>query len=371
MRDERQLGATERERDALAFVRERLADPGAELEILSGDASFRRYFRVQRSRMESGAPLLLMDAPPETEPVEPFVQVQAILADAQIRVPDVAVIDDGNGFILLEDLGDELLYRRLAARIGERDGIVHACASNCEGLLALYRTAIDSLVDMQARVSTSMLPVYDATLLRRELMLFPDWYIGCHLGRDAHTYDRGVVEAVFDALIDEAIAQPACFVHRDYHSRNLLVIVDHGVGRDAAGVGGEDDPIALAMIDFQDAVRGPVTYDLASLLRDVYVELQDELVGELVGYYRVQAARLLSRDVVAGVSDAQFLRWFDWISIQRHLKIMGIFARLKYRDGKAGYMTSIPLTVRYLRREAARYAEMEPLLDLLDSLHDG
>jgi len=306
-----------------------LGGSAARVEPTSGDASFRRYFRVHAA----GGSHILMDAPPPREDCRPFVQVTALLAAAGVHVPRILAADVEQGFLLLSDLGDRLyLYSLDAARAD-----------------ALYGDAIDTLVTMQRHADASALPPYDAARLRDEMRLFPDWFLRRHLGLDTGGRTGAVLDAVFDALIAEALGQPRAFVHRDYHSRNLM-----HTARDNPGV-----------LDYQDAVAGPVSYDLVSLLRDVYVRWPAARVDDWVAVYfeRASAAGLLGD---AGV--VQFRRWFDLMGAQRHLKVAGIFARLWYRDGKDRYLPDIALTLDYLLEVSARYPELADLSALLAEL---
>lgn len=300
---------------------------GTALEPITGDASFRRYFRVDTPQGSR----IVMDAPPEHEDTAPFVDVAARLAAAGVNAPRVLASAPGHGFLLLTDLGDRLYL----------DALDDAGAGR------LYGDALAALVRMQAGAPTGGLPDYDARRLQDEMELFPQWFLHAHLG-----LDRGAVEAdlaaAFDALVEAALEQPRVFVHRDYHSRNLLV-----TERDNPGV-----------LDFQDAVAGPLTYDLVSLLRDCYIAWPDERVAAWIGEYRARAAG-------AGIElpdDDTLQRWFDLMGVQRHLKAIGIFARLWHRDGKPRYLRDIPRTWHYIERLLPRYAELEPLRRVASAL---
>jgi N-acetylmuramate 1-kinase len=293
---------------------------------LAGDASFRRYLRVTGA---GDRRWVVMDAPPEKEDVGPFEEVATLLARAGIRVPSIEAKDRAAGFLLLSDLGDELYLGRLRS-------------DNAD---ALYEGALATLVSMQRWVPTRSLPVYDSRLLRDEMMLFPVWFLRTHLRYTPSARQGRALEEAFAVLEASALEQPRYFVHRDYHSRNLLVC-DGAVG----------------VLDFQDAVSGPITYDLVSLLRDVYIEWPAARVDGWIERYRTLAieARLLP------VSEARRLRrWFDLMGVQRHLKVAGIFARLCHRDGKTAYLRSLPVTLRYLTAEIAPYPELGSLRALL------
>ena len=302
------------------------------IDRASDDASFRRYFRVERD----GAPsLIVMDAPPEKEDCRPFVHVAALFAAAGAHVPAILAQDLARGFLLLSDLG-KLTYLEALGAAGADDADT------------LYRDAIQALIRIQLASRPDVLPGYDRQLLDRELRLFPDWYIARQLERAPEARTQETLEKCFAALIENNLAQPRVFVHRDYHSRNLMVC-DPGPG----------------VLDFQDAVYGPITYDLVSLLRDAYIEWEEARVIDWTIHYWEQARK--ARLPVA--SDfADFYRDFEWMGAQRQLKVLGIFARLCYRDGKDRYLKDQPLVTRYLRRTCERYRELLPLARLLDEL---
>ncbi|MDZ7829315.1 MAG: phosphotransferase [Halofilum sp. (in: g-proteobacteria)] len=293
----------------------------------SSDASFRRYFRVATP----DGPVILMDAPPEFEDSHPFVDIDQRLRDAGVNVPRILAADLEQGFLLLSDLGDDIY-------LGQLD------ADNAD---ALYGDALTALVAMQAHGDCRGLPPYDAALLHREMALFPDWLLERHLGLDLRDA-RPALSATFERLAASALEQPRVFVHRDYHSRNLM-----HTARDNPGI-----------LDFQDAVAGPVTYDLVSLLRDCYVAWPDERVDDWIEHY----LRLAGDAGIDTGDAARFRRWFDLMGVQRHLKASGIFARLYHRDGKAGYLPDIPRTWGYIRARFGQYEELEPLAELADRL---
>jgi N-acetylmuramate 1-kinase len=295
------------------------------IEVASADASFRRYFRAWDA---AGASYVVMDAPPDKEDIRPYLHVARLLESTGVHVPHVHDTDLERGFVLLEDLGSTPLLSQLATP---------------ERVEPLYGDALDALARIQSRggAAARELPPYDAAVLEREMGLMPEWFCTRHLGLELDAGDHGVLRATFDLLVGEALAQPVVFVHRDYHSRNLMVIPRHNPG----------------IIDFQDALAGPVGYDLASLLKDCYVGWPRERVE---GWVRAHRARLRDAGFAAGVgaSDAEFLRWFDMIGVQRHVKVLGIFARLWYRDGKGGYLADLPLTLDYVRDTCRRYPEL-------------
>jgi hypothetical protein len=295
------------------------------IEVASADASFRRYFRAWDA---DGTSWVVMDAPPDKEDIRPYLHVARLLESTGVHVPQVHDTDLERGFVLLEDLGSTPLLSQLAT-----PGRVEP----------LYGDALDALARIQARggVAARELPPYDAAVLEREMRLMPEWFCARHLGLELDADDLGVLHATFDRLVAEALAQPVVFVHRDYHSRNLMVIPGNNPG----------------IIDFQDALAGPVGYDLASLLKDCYVGWPRERVE---GWVRAHRSRLRDAGFAAGAgaSDAEFLRWFDMIGVQRHVKVLGIFARLWYRDGKGGYLADLPLTLDYVRDACRRYTEL-------------
>lgn len=300
--------------------------PLSRLEPASFDASFRRYFRVWRS---DGATRVVMDAPPDKEDIGPFLKVAGLLARCGVHVPQIEAVDATHGFVLLEDLGSVLYLARL--RAGDEPE-------------ALYGDALEALrrIQQQGRGAAAELARYDRGALEREMALMPEWFCGRHLGLTLDAQDLGVLADTFERLVQAALEQPVVFVHRDYHSRNLLL-----TARDNPGI-----------IDFQDALAGPVTYDLVSLLKDCYIEWPRERVEGWVQAYRT---RLASGGAAAGESGAQFLYWFDLMGLQRHIKVLGIFARLWWRDGKSGYLADLPRTLRYVTDTAARYSELAPL----------
>ncbi len=294
----------------------------AHAEPVSGDASFRRYFRVRRTDSDGqSTPFIVMDAPPEHEDCEPFIAIARHWHRHGIRVPVIVQQDLAQGFLLLEDFGDRLMLGQL----------------NTDNADALYRGALAELVKIQPLTAPEdyPLPPYDAELLDREMALFPDWLLEQYLGMTLSNTDRALLETTFAFLRESALAQPEVTVHRDYHSRNLLV---------------QPDSLRPGIIDFQDAVTGPITYDVVSLLRDCYIRWPEEQVLQWLEYFRE-----LSLDAGLHRADREtFRQWFELTGMQRHLKAAGIFARLAIRDGKQGYLGDIPRTVSYLRDAASR-----------------
>ncbi len=317
-------------RDALRleWTRQALADPDAPLERASNDASFRSYWRSH----SAGRSWIVMDAPPDREDIRPWLDVASRLARAGVHVPEIQAADPERGFVVMEDLGDRLLLPELTESSADR----------------LYGSALDTLLAMQRHADASDLPVYDEARLVTEMELMPEWLLKRHLGHTPECEEWDVIESAFRALVNNARLQPQVFVHRDYHSRNLLV-----TERDSPGV-----------IDFQDAVRGPITYDLVSLLRDCYIAWPEARVNAWVEDYRQRLVAAGLTTIDAGA----FLRAFDLMGLQRHLKVLGIFCRLWYRDGKAGYLQDLPLVWRYTREVGARYRETAPLIALLERI---
>ncbi len=303
-----------------------------EMSPASDDASFRRYFRVLRV---GGQPsLIAMDAPPDREDCRPFVQVARLFAGAGVHVPAIHAQDLERGFLLLSDLGDR----------------TYLAALDPASAPALYQDACDALIRIQCASRAGVLPEYDRALLDRELQLFPDWYVGRQLGRALDAGQRSVLDEAFGRLLANALAQPRVYVHRDYHSRNLMV--------------SSPNP---GVLDFQDAVYGPVTYDLVSLLRDAYIGWEEEQVVDWsIRYW--ESARRARLPVHADFGE--FYRDFEWMGAQRQLKVLGIFARLCHRDGKKAYLRDQPLVLRYLRRTCGRYDDLAPLARLLDTLQE-
>jgi aminoglycoside/choline kinase family phosphotransferase len=303
-----------------AWLARTCPDAHGPLTPITGDASFRRYFRIHTDAGER----IVMDSPPDREPAGPFVDIAERLETADVSAPRVLARDRERGFLLLSDLGDRLYLDELDA--GSAD--------------TLYADALDTLVRMQATIPTTGLEPYDASRLNAEMDLFPVWFLGEHLGLDA---DRVGDEPArtFAALTAAALEQPRVFVHRDYHSRNLMVLADGNPG----------------VLDFQDAVAGPVTYDLVSLLRDCYIDWPERRVSDWIERYR-EAALARGIELPAG---GALRRWFDLMGAQRHLKAIGIFARLWHRDGKPRYLADIPRTWGYIEALFGRYPELEPL----------
>ena len=313
----------------MAWVRSLPGLSGALLTPASGDASFRRYFRVQ-----SGADSwIAMDAPPGREDVRPFVEIAGYLRSMSLNAPDIVAGDADRGFLLMTDLGAKTYLQRLSEDPG--------------AMQSLYADALDALLQMQSRGGAfqSRLPPYDETLLRSELALFHDWLCGRHLGIAWRRGDDADWQDVCDLLVDNALSQPTVFVHRDYHSRNLMVMERNNPG----------------ILDFQDAVEGPLTYDLVSLLKDCYIRLNTQTIERCLLDF------IDARPTATAADPARIRRWFDLTGVQRHLKAAGIFARLLHRDGKAGYLDDVPQTLAYIVEVAPRYPELAALQSLIES----
>jgi len=297
----------------------------------SSDASFRRYFRVLTSNPESTS-LIVMDAPTDKEDSKPFVHVAQLLLQAQIDVPKLHEINLTDGFLLLGDLGTKTLFSEITP----------------ENAPLLYKKVTNTLVKVQKNTQTHQLPSYDEELLRRELQLFPDWYLSKHLNYEMTEKEVQALNHIFDTLIENILQQPTVFVHRDFHSRNLMITPDNEIG----------------VLDFQDAVMGPITYDLVSIFRDAYLGwTEEQQVDWVVRYWEAAKIENLPVDPDFG----EFYKNFEWMGLQRHLKVLGIFARLFHRDGKDGYLKDLPLVLSYTEKVAQRYSIFRPLVRILDN----
>ena len=311
----------------------------ASLRSASADASFRRYFRIEAA---SGASFIVMDAPPPLEDVRPFVSVAALLQGAGLNAPRIVEQDVEHGFLLLTDLGSQLYLSALHAAVASGDVAT---------IDTLMRDATAALIQWQLRADASALPAYDDALLRRELALFPEWCVARELGVTWTPQEQAVWETTCDLLVQSALAQPTVAVHRDYMPRNLMVCP-----REAGTPG---------ILDFQDAVRGPIAYDLASLLRDAFLSGEEEQdLDWAVRYW--QAARKAGLPMPGDFGE--FWRQAEWMGLQRHLKVLGIFCRLKHRDGKPKYSEDLPRFFAYAHKVSARYNALRPLSRLLEPL---
>jgi aminoglycoside/choline kinase family phosphotransferase len=297
----------------------------ADIRPASSDASFRRYFRV--TDRNTGRTLIVMDAPPDKEDTEPFIHITQLLRGVDVNAPEIITMDIDRGFLLLDDLGDRQYLDYLDENSSD----------------TLYNDALVALVNMQ-RIQNH-LPLYDRQRLQDEMGLFEPWYLNRHLGIELDEQQKTILHGVFELLTETALQQPQVFVHRDYHSRNLMLVDNNNPG----------------VIDYQDAVIGPVTYDLVSLFKDCYIEWPRQKVEQWLDNY----LQLTSISIPADRN--QFIRWFDLMGVQRHLKVLGIFARLNYRDGKSQYLDDLPLTLKYVIDTCNQYDELLPLLNLLES----
>jgi N-acetylmuramate 1-kinase len=315
------------------WVEDDLGFAGSRIEPASVDASFRRYFRLTRDADS----YIVMDAPPEKEALTPFVSVAQTLKGIGLNVPLILARDLKQGLLLLSDLGTRQYLDELRA---DRE------------VDRLYGDALLALLRMQTGgdAAARALPPYDRDLLLREMQLMPEWFLGRHLKIHVGA-ERGMLERLFEILAQSALAQPKTFVHRDYHSRNLLATEQANPG----------------ILDFQDAVRGAVTYDLVSLLKDCYIAWPPERVNHWVLQHR---ERLVKAGFAVGADEREFIRWFDLMGLQRHIKVLGIFARLYYRDGKAGYLKDLPRVLAYTRAAAALYPETAEFADYIAACID-
>ncbi len=294
----------------------------------SADASFRRYFRASFADRT----LIVMDAPPEHEDCRPFIKVAKLFEAAGVHVPHILEQDLDQGFLLLSDLGNTTYLHQLDTDTNKQ----------------LYGDACAALIKIQLASKPGALPPYDEAMLLREMRLFPEWYVDKHLQKKLSDKQAAMLETTFRKIIESNLAQPQVYVHRDYHSRNLMVTTPNP-----------------GVLDFQDAVYGPITYDLVSLFKDAYIGWREsDVLDWLIRYW--EAARKAGLPVTEDFGS--FYRDYEWMGVQRHLKVLGIFARLYHRDGKEGYLKDMPLVMHYLRKACERYIDLKPLLDLLDEL---
>ena len=327
--------AVERLQALQEWAARQLETTSLDIAPASADASFRRYFRVTAK----GRDYIVMDAPPAHEDCRPFIAVARLFGDAGVHVPQVLAQDLDRGFLLLTDLGNTTYLTAL------NDAALDPGVAR-----ELYLASNDALIRIQQASRPGVLPEYDRALLTRELMLFPEWYVAKHLGVTLTDEQTATLDTVFGRLLANNLAQPQVYVHRDWHSRNLMV----------------SDPNP-GILDFQDAVYGPITYDLASIYRDAYIQWDEaQQLDWVIRYW--EKARAAGLPVRADFGD--FWRDFEWMGAQRHIKVLGIFARLYHRDGKDGYLKDMPLVMHYLRRVCERYIELKPLFYLLDALQD-
>jgi N-acetylmuramate 1-kinase len=298
------------------------------LRLASADASFRRYLRV-----DSGdGSRIIMDAPPDQENSRPFVEVAQLMAAAALNVPQVLAWDEANGFLLLSDLGNQTLMQVIQPEDPQAN-------------LGLYLDAVDALITWQQASRPGVLPAYDEALLRRELALFPDWYLARHRGVAVEGDVKATLDTAFNHIVTQNLAWPSVYVHRDFMPRNLMYSKPLGI------------------LDFQDAVYGPITYDIASLMRDAFLSWDEDFVLDVTIRYWQKARKA---GLPVGDDFGEFYRGVEWMGLQRHLKVAGIFARLTLRDGKPQYLADTPRFINYIRATCSRYRELKPLLRLVD-----
>lgn len=303
--------------------------PQASIEVASADASFRRYFRV----FNEGETTIAMDAPPEKEDCAPFIDVTKRLLDAKVHAPKIIRQDLAQGFLLLEDLGNTPYLDHL----------------NNTSADPLYADALQALIKIQ-QANTQDLPEYNADFLMIEMQYMPEWFLQTHLKINPNIDQQNIINQCLKSIVTKVIEQPQVFVHRDYHSRNLMITADDNPG----------------VIDYQDAMLGPITYDLVSLLRDCYIQWPNDQVESWVLDFKHLLEKSSSLSNLSNISDETFIEWFDYMGLQRHIKVLGIFARLNHRDGKANYLNDLPLTLEYMMQVARKYEDTRPLYELFN-----
>jgi hypothetical protein len=328
------------------------------LRSASADASFRRYFRIDCALGSR----IIMDAPPDQEDCRPFVKVARLMADAHVQVPQVLAWDEAQGFMLLSDLGAQTMMQVI-----NRD--------DAQANRGLYLQAVDALIAWQTASSPGVLPPYDEALLRRELELFPEWYLGRHRGVAVAGDVRRTLDDAFKCIIERNLAWPSVYVHRDFMPRNLIAptlvtactalppaVAVPGLGRPGAAASAIA-ATSIGVLDFQDAVYGPVTYDIASLMRDAFLSWDEDFCLDITIRYWDKARKA---GLPVGDDFGEFYRGVEWMGLQRHLKVAGIFARLTLRDGKPQYLADTPRFIHYIRATCERYRELKPLLRLIE-----
>jgi aminoglycoside/choline kinase family phosphotransferase len=320
----------------LAATATRFALRPETLRSASADASFRRYFRVDAAQ----GSCIVMDAPPDKENSEPFVRIASLMAQAGLRVPEVMAWDAPQGFMLLSDLGARTMMEVIDP-------------ARPQANQAMYLEAVDNLVRWQLASRPDVLPPYDEPMLRRELALFPDWYLARHKGVTLDDTQRATLDEAFGKIVARNLAAPSVYVHRDFMPRNLMAPIEAG----ASG--------PLGVLDFQDAVYGPITYDIASLMRDAFLTWEEDFVLDITIRYWERARKA---GLPVGDDFGEFYRGVEWMGLQRHLKVAGIFARLTLRDGKPKYLADTPRFIDYIRATAGRYNELRPLMRLVDTI---
>ena len=311
----------------------------ATVRAASADASFRRYFRVDTAN----GSCIVMDAPPDKENCEPFVRIARLMLDAGLYAPRILAWDEPQGFMLLDDIGSQTMMDVI-----NRD--------DPQANHGLYMRAVDALLTLQQSSRPGVLPAYDEALLQRELSLFPDWYLTQHRQLQIDSTQREMLDKTFQTIVERNLAAPSVYVHRDFMPRNLMMPHDPAEQR-------------LGVLDFQDAVYGPLTYDIASLMRDAFLTWEEDVVLDVTIRYWERARKLGLMDFEGWHNDfGAFYRAVEWMGLQRHLKVAGIFARLTLRDGKPKYLADAPRFINYIRATASRYSELTPLLRLIDKV---
>ncbi|MDO8458085.1 MAG: phosphotransferase [Burkholderiaceae bacterium] len=316
----------------------------ASLRPASADASFRRYFRIDSGANDTS--YIIMDAPPAKEDCRPFVNIAGLMAEAGLHVPDIVAWDEPHGFMLLTDLGAKTMMEFINPQEPEAN-------------FALYMEAVDTLIAWQLASKPGVLPVYDEALLRRELSLFPDWYLTKHRQVSLDAAQQATLDNAFSLIVQRNLAVPSVYVHRDYMPRNLMLDL-------------KTNPPKLGVLDFQDAVYGPISYDIASLMRDAFLTWEEPFVLDITIRYWQKAVKVgllgVNSPTGWGADFGEFYRAVEWMGLQRHLKILGIFARLTLRDGKPKYLADTPRFIAYVRATADRYRELGPFLKMLDQI---
>ncbi len=331
--------------------------PNATIEVASADASFRRYFRVIDNTLDNSGnnkhtSTIAMDAPPEQEDCTPFIDVTKRLRDAGVHAPQIIRQDLEQGFLLLEDFGNTPYLGVLNEQTADQ----------------LYGDALNALLKIQV-ANTDGLPEYDDAILQQEMQLMPEWFLKAHLKITPSTDQQKIIDRTLAVITASVLQQPQVFVHRDYHSRNLMFLGDikpikniQNSEKEGGGLikTGKNNP---GIIDYQDAILGPITYDLVSLLRDCYIRWPNEKIATWILNFKQQAE---DTELMHKVPDATFIQWFDYMGLQRHIKVLGIFARLNHRDGKTNYLDDLPLTLHYVMEVANKYPLTRPLVDLFN-----
>ncbi len=334
------------------------------LRLASADASFRRYLRVDRHGTNPSTSLVIMDAPPEKENCKPFVHVAQLMAQAGLKAPEVLAWDEAHGFMLLTDLGAQTMMQVIRP--------------NEPPPLSLYLEAVETLIQWQLASREGVLPAYDRPLLLRELELFPEWYIGAHRQVTLDAAQRKTLDDAFATLVTHNLSWPSVYVHRDFMPRNLMIPADDAAQFSAGPPQGKLAPVGgsavraatsvgarLGVLDFQDAVYGPVTYDIASLMRDAFLSWEEDFCLDVTIRYWQKARKA---GLPVGDDFGEFYKGVEWMGLQRHLKVAGIFARLTLRDGKPQYLADAPRFIDYIRTTCARYMELKPLLRLVEKV---